>query len=137
MNFPLRATPDGLPAEEVAAAPVLAFVAEHEVALWHAADLLGGRSSTRLVDCLAEELRQSRRLSRRTRLMLGQIVDLLTLQNVSDFDRPEAAHFAEIDPSDPAVAEICWLADALQAAIASADDEMRRIHALVAIGRAA
>jgi hypothetical protein len=42
---------------------------------------------------------------------------LLTLEHVHDFDRPEAAYFAELDPEMPYIEEICLLTDGLTDAL--------------------
>jgi hypothetical protein len=117
MNSPVATDRSARRREEIAALPVIAYVAEHETGLWHAARLLGGYEMARLVDRLAEALRQDPRLTARVRLMLDQVLSLLTLEHVHDPNRAEMAHFVVLDPSDPAVDEICLLADGLRDAI--------------------
>lgn len=107
--------------EEFAGTPVAEYIAHHEAALWHAARLLGGYERAKLVDRLAEALRQSPRLNSRIRTMLDQVVALLALGHAHDPDRPETGFFAIIDPSDPAVDEICLLVDGLRDAIARSE----------------
>lgn len=99
------------------ATPVAVFVAEHGAALWHAARLLGGYEQARLVDRLADALENEPRPTTRVGIMLDQLLDLLTLQNAGDPDRAEWGFFVVLDPGDPAVEEICLLADGLKAAM--------------------
>lgn len=105
-------TPD--PAQETPTDPILCFVAAHHVGLWHSARLLGGYESARLVDRCAELLAQDRSVTPRTRIMLDQILAVLSLDKVDDPDLPYMGYFAEIDPSDPVVEEICLLTDRLR-----------------------
>lgn len=102
---------------EMAATAICSYVAEHRSALWNAARLLGGYERAALVDRLADELSQAPRLSSRGRLLLDQLLSLLTLQNAHDPDGVEAGFFAVIDPADPVVEEICLLADGLRNAM--------------------
>lgn len=108
-------------AHPIAPEPVLAFVAANHAGLWQAARLLGGGESSRLVDRCAELLEQDRRVTPRTRIMLGQILAVLSLEHVDDPDLPYMAHFAAIDPADPVVEEICLLTDELREALEMAD----------------
>ncbi|MGB3626967.1 MAG: hypothetical protein WA989_14135 [Henriciella sp.] len=108
----------GIPAD-----PVFSFINAHQEVLWHAARLLGGYESARLVDRCVELLGQDQRVRPRTTVMLGQILSLLSLDNVDDPDLPYMAHFAVIDPRDPVVEEICLLTDGLRHALAQADAE--------------
>lgn len=114
-------------AGEFAAVPVLSFFEKHQSALWHAARLLGGYDASRLVDRCAERLEAERAVNPRVRMMLGQLLALLTLEHVHDPDRPQMGFFALIDPCDPVVAEICLLSDGLTDAMAQA--EKRRVWA--------
>lgn len=57
-------------------------------------------------------------LTRATKKDLQAMLDILSLEHVDDFDRPEAGYFAAIDPADPVVANICLLTDGLRAALA-------------------
>lgn len=111
-------------AAEFAAVPVLGFVEKHQTALWLAARLLGGYEASRLVDRCAELLETERALNRRLQVMLEQLVALLTLEHVHNPERPQMGFFAVIDPADPAIAEICLLADGLQHALAEADKRL-------------
>jgi hypothetical protein len=107
----------------IEAAPVLAFVEEHQSALWHASRLIGGYEKARLVDALVQTLQQERRLTRRARIMLDQLLAVLSLDVVDD-ECPAMGFFVPIDPEDPAVAEICLLTDGLRESI----DEAERIR---------
>ncbi len=127
MNFPLIVARDVRPFAELAAMPVLAFVSDHQVALWHAANLLGGFDYARLVDRLVDDLRRERRLTQRVRIRLDQVVALLTLEHVGDPERSESGHFASIDPCDPVVEEICVLSDGLRAAMEEAETIARTV----------
>lgn len=93
--------------------PVHRFFERHQNALYHAAHLLGGSDGANLVSKAAEALRRELALSRRTVGLLNQVKDILFLENVGDPDRPESGFFAEIDPADPVVEEICLLAEGL------------------------
>jgi hypothetical protein len=54
---------------------------------------------------------------------MKKLHDLLTLQHVADLDREECGYFAEIDPADPAVEEICLLSDGLLGILTQTDAE--------------
>ena len=83
MNLPLFAARGAHPVATPAVAPVASFVIQHHAALWHAARILGGYEHARLVDRLVEGLHSDPRLRKRGRIMLEQLVELLTLENVS------------------------------------------------------
>ena len=97
--------------------PVISFVSAHYEGLWHAARLLGGVEAARLVDRCTALLVQDRRVTPRTRIMLGQILAILGLDQVDDPDLPYGGYFAQIDPLDPVVEEICLLTDGLRDAL--------------------
>lgn len=109
--------------QEIPADPVLSFISARQEALWHAARLLGGYESARLVDRCIELLTLDRRVTTRTRFMLDQILALLSLEKVDDPDLPYMWHFAVIDPVDPVVEEICLLTDELRHALERRDVE--------------
>lgn len=108
-------------AQCISSDPVLRFVSTHQDGIWHAVRLLGGCESARLVEQCVEHLGQDRRLTPRTRIMLGQILSVLSLEKVDNPDLPYMGFFAVIDPSDPVVEEICLLTDGLGTAIAEYD----------------
>jgi hypothetical protein len=112
-----------IPAEpqEFSADPICTFVSAHYEGLWHAARLLGGYEAARLVDRCQDLLALDGRLTSRTRLMLGQILAILSLEMVGDPESSYTAHFAAIDPLDPVVEEICLLTDGLREVLARVD----------------
>ncbi|TMV14585.1 hypothetical protein [Arenibacterium halophilum] len=93
---------------------ILSFVSEHYEALWHAARLLGGYDSARLVDRCLERLTEDQTVTPRARIMLLQIMELLSLEQVDDPGQPYMGYFAAIDPCDPVVEEICLLTDQMR-----------------------
>lgn len=105
-------------AQEVPVDPVLAFVSSQYEGIWHAARLLGGYQSARLVDRCVELLTQDRRVTTKARIMLDQILSVLSLDRVEDPDLSYMGHFALIDPLDPVVEEICLLTDGLRHVLA-------------------
>ncbi len=98
-------------AAETAIAQFLVSQAEPLVS---AAALLGGRPAVRRTARLLEELVDTPRLTRRLRREIVELHRLLSLDRVDDLESLEAACFAEIDPSFPAVEEICELTDAMR-----------------------
>lgn len=111
------------PMTQIPIDPVLSFVSAHHVGLWHAARLLGGYKSARLVDRCAEHLVQDGCVTQRTRIMLDQILALLSLDHVDDPDQPYLGYFAVIDPLDSVVEEICLLTDGLRHVLSHATVE--------------
>ncbi len=73
-------------------------------------------------------------LSRRLSRQLVTLHQLLTLHNVHDPKRVEAAYFAEIDPASPIVEDICLLSEALTDVIyrLNNDDLIRDIEPTLA-----
>jgi hypothetical protein len=102
-------------------APVRDYLCAHRDALWHAADLLGGHEAAKRVGWLADALEQQTPISRRAHRLLDDLLDLLSLENVGDPDRPEASYFSMICPADPVVEKICLLTNGLS----QAREEMR------------
>lgn len=105
------------------------FVEARQQALWHAARLLGGYEAAKRVDDLVERLRLEAIPTRATLLVAQRLLDLLTLKNVHDPLRVEAACFAVISPEDPAIDEICLLSDGLQQAIGESTRPTHRFAA--------
>lgn len=105
----------------IPADPVLCFMSAHHEGLWQAARLLGGYESARLVDRCVALLEQERCVTRRSRIMLTQILSILSLDQAHDPDLPYMGYFAVIDPSDPVVEEICLLTDHLRDALDRSD----------------
>ena len=93
------------------------FISAHRDALRNAARLLGGYNAIHLVDGIVDALDREHQPSRRTTDLLHDLEDLLALENVGDPDRVESGYFAMIDPSDPAVEEICLLTDQFREAL--------------------
>lgn len=110
-------------AQKISVDPVLPFVSKNYEGLWHAARLLGGYESARLVDQCVELLVQDQAVTHRTSVMLDQILSLLSLDKVDDPNLPYMGFFALIDPLDPVVEEICLLTDDLRHALASTASE--------------
>jgi len=52
-----------------------------------------------------------------------ELHDLLTLQNVGDPEREECGYFADIDPADSVVEDICLLSDGLLGILTQTDAE--------------
>lgn len=108
-----------------AAKPILAFFAEKHLELWHAARLLGGYDASRIVDKCVARLEALNCLDNQVMIMLDQILSTLSLEEVDDPDKQFMGFFAAIDPSDPAVEEICLLTDGLRDAMTACN---RRKH---------
>jgi hypothetical protein len=98
------------------------FLSENNEGLQNAALVLGGGLALKRVQYLLDHLSTSRELNRRARLDLVALHQLFTLEYVGDPEKLEAALFAEIDPADPMVEDICLLTDQLE-------DHMRAIDA--------
>ncbi|WP_116081788.1 hypothetical protein [Tropicimonas sp. IMCC34011] len=88
-----------------------------------AAELLAGRRGGRLVDQIVGMLEESPVVTRRTRLALSDLLDILALERVEIEDSEEAALFAMIDPQNPVVEDICLLTDRLREALELADQD--------------
>ena len=97
--------------------PLRSFFETHHQAIESAAQLLGGERGTRLARELAEELSCGDAVSRRCRRRLDDLLALFALEHVGDPGREEAVYFARIDPSSPAVEEICLLTDMFRDAL--------------------
>ncbi|QDI76927.1 hypothetical protein [Leisingera aquaemixtae] len=89
------------------------FFQNQSEALQNAAVLLGGQPALRCVHALLDDLTIQPSITRRMKTNLVKLQKVLTLENVHDMDRIEAALFAEIDPASPIVEEICLLSDQL------------------------
>ena len=119
---PLPSAAQPTPAQ-FAVKPVMILFSTSHLAIWHAARLLGGYESARLVDRCFGALERDKALTNRVQIMLGQILDTLSLEENLRIDQPYMGYFAAIDPSDPVVEEICLLTDALREAI---DEALQR-----------
>ncbi|MDX1822683.1 MAG: hypothetical protein R3197_17455 [Paracoccaceae bacterium] len=91
--------------------PLRIFFETHRQAIESAAQLLGGRRGTKLARELTDELSCGDAISRRCRRRLDNLFALFSLEHVGDPERAEAVYFARIDPSSPAVEDICLLTD--------------------------
>jgi hypothetical protein len=111
--------------------PIKAFLDQSSLGLAHAASLLGGNRGAKLVVALSDEVQNNVQITKRALRLARDVLDLLQLKHVHDFDRDEAAFFAAIDPSDPAVAEICLLSEAFEAVVEACEQEKRKtaLHA--------
>ena len=106
--------------QQFAAKPVIALFKKSHSEIWHSARLLGGFEASRLVDQCVGALEQDAAITNRVRIMLDQILKMLSLDEVDDPNQHFMAYFAVIDPLDPVVEEICLLTDSLRAAIEEA-----------------
>lgn len=75
--------------------------------------LLGGQPALRCVHALMDDLATQPSITRRMKSNFVRLQAVLTLGEVHDMDRIEAALFAAIDPASPIVEEICLLSDQL------------------------
>lgn len=95
-----------------------AYLSEHDAALGHAAVLLAGRRGARLVNAIRDGLGQPEPLTTRLGRRLLELRGLLFLEHGDDWE--EFAPVAMLEPDDPAVPEICLVADGLDDALRSA-----------------
>jgi hypothetical protein len=85
----------------------------HYEALQNAALLLAGPFALKRVQTLLDDILSSRTITRRLQTGIVEVHKLLSLYHVHDPDRIEAAHFAEIEMSDPFIEDICLMTEAL------------------------
>lgn len=120
------------PLREDPADPLRVFVVAHLDGLRNAAGLLAGSRGVRLVETIYDRLRNdTSRIARKTWHAIRDLLGILTLEHVHDETRPEASFFANIDPMDPVVEEVCLLTDGLRAALEQAlanEPEAWRLH---------
>ncbi len=88
-----------------------AYLSEHDAALGHAAVLLADRRGARLVNAIRDGLGQPGPLTTSLRRRLLDLRELLFLKHSDDW--ANADFNACLEPEDPAVHEICLLADGL------------------------
>lgn len=115
-------------------ARVKAFIAQFDLDLQNAVLLLGGAPALMRLQRFRRSLNASNDKSVRLHRELNWLYDLLSLENVGDFDTEESGHFAMIDPEDPVVWSICKLTegvadlieglDALQAQVGGQQGEV-------------
>ena len=101
------------------------FAGENADALACAAALLGASPGVRNALSALDGLANQGRPTARTMRALDDLVDLLTLKNVHEPHRIEAACFAALDPAEPVVEEICILADGLADALGAYREDAR------------
>lgn len=101
--------------------PVKNLFQERADALLNAATLLAGPKGTALVFAIRDSLQRDDRLGRGVKTALQRLLSILSLENVDDLSRDEAARFAAIDPCDPVVEEVCLLTDELRGVLEYAD----------------
>lgn len=87
------------------------FFLNRSEALQNTSALLGGQPGVRCVHTIMDDLAIQPKLTRRMERNLIRLHELLTLENVHEPERIEAACFADIDPGSPIVEDICLLAD--------------------------
>jgi hypothetical protein len=90
------------------------FLRFHSEALQNASLLLGGRPALKATLALIDDVCNAPVLTRRLQQGLARLHELLSLEHVHDPNRPEAAYFADLDPSAPYVEDLCLLTEALQ-----------------------
>jgi hypothetical protein len=90
------------------------FLRIHSEALQNASLLLGGTPALKATSALIDDVCGAPVLTRRLQQGLVRLYELLSLEHVHDFTRPEAAYFSDLDPAAPYVEDICLLSDALQ-----------------------
>ncbi len=89
------------------------FAYHHDQALQSASFVLAGQFAMKRTQSLLDEIRNASEMTRRLQHGIVELHKLLSLYHVHDENRIEAAYFAELDPGDPYVEEICLLTDAL------------------------
>ena len=99
--------------DQPALAALREFLSTNSEALQNASLLLGGQPALRATINIIDDLGNTRVLSRRLQADLSRLYELLSLTHVHDPDRPEAGHFAMIDPAWSGVEDICLLSDQL------------------------
>ncbi len=96
-----------------------AFLSEHDMALGHAAVLLANRPGAQLINAIRDGLGQPGPLTTSLRRRLLDLRGLLFLEHSDDWSNTD--FITLLEPEDPAVPEICLLADGLDDALRSAD----------------
>ncbi len=107
----------------------LTWLMDHSDALLCASRLLGGDLSARRTARLIEAAANQTTVSRLFLADLDWLHGLLTLRPVGDPDAIESAFFADIDPADPAIFEICSRAEELRTHIDAVRAEAEAIRA--------
>ncbi len=99
--------------EASATRALLSFLSRNVEGLQNAALVLGGGLALECAQHLLDHLLSTGELIRRARIDLVSLHELFSLKHVGDPERLETALFAEIDPADPMVENICLLTDEL------------------------
>lgn len=102
--------------------PHTAFILGNAAAICSSASLLGGPVAEARIHRLIDDVSLASPLTSRLEREFDALENLLSLENVRDFDSVEAERFALIDPSDPVVEDICLLLDGLRHARAQTAD---------------
>ena len=89
------------------------FTYQHDQALQSASLVLAGQFALKRTQSLLDEIRSANAMTRRLQSGIVELHKLLSLYYVHDENRIEAAYFADLDPGDPYVEEICLLTEAL------------------------
>lgn len=97
-----------------------AYFQDNDEALGHAAVLLGGRRGARLINAVREAMDRQGPFTRRLRRQLLELRDLLFLEYAYNDDWGDGTGFALLEPDDPIVPGICFLADSLEQALQDA-----------------
>jgi hypothetical protein len=97
------------------------FFSRNSESLGCAAELISGRRGRRLVDAIQEGLAQPGPLTRRMERLLLDLRGILFLDDIHRNPDGEFGYLTRLEPEDPALAEICLLADGLDHALRAAD----------------
>lgn len=97
-----------------------AYFQDNDEALGHAAVLLGGRRGARLINAVREAMDRQGPFTRRLHRQLLELRDLLFLEYAYNDDWGDGTGFALLEPDDPIVPGICFLADSLEQALQDA-----------------
>ena len=89
------------------------FFHDQSETLQSATVLLGDQPALRCVHALMDDLATQPRITHRMKSNFDRLQAVLTLDEVRDMYRIEAALFAAIDPASPIVEEICLLSGQL------------------------
>jgi len=95
-------------------ARVNAFLAQFDLDLQNAVLLLGGAPALMRLQRFRRSLSSANDKTIRLRRELHWLHDLLSLENVGDYETEEAGFFAMIEPEDPVVWNICMLTDTVE-----------------------
>lgn len=90
------------------------FLQFHSEALQNASLLLGGKPAVKATSALIDDICSAPVLTRRLQQGLVNLHKLLSLEHVHDFNRPESAYFADLDPAAPYVEDLCLLTESFQ-----------------------